>query len=928
MDRATRSSTSKRKREYSPNPEEMNTKKPKSENVCSNRTLEKVSEPDTTFSELRPATTTSAKSCDLKKCRTANLYPSIQQITKLFTKVPSDKKSAACKERTDLIKSLTIEKYSLCYGPKSDQPQTPLSFALLHGHVHYADALLKQKGTPLISSLNPDIYYDLIKQEAYSTLEHCIQKKSEISDTTLTNDLKVCLGFAITLGKEKGFKRLLNLIQSHQATSIYKDSGILHDIIASNQTTLFNLLLDNININDLVANPEITRALSNQAFCNLIVSKIPKDQIDYQYAAWNHQTILQLIIIHSGSLIIIKELINQRADVRIQDDLGKTSLHYAVMHCQEAYKILIEADKVLKPPEYIDAEPDADADADADSISSHEAYVSESEDSFDASQEMEDLDSIDYIDLINIPDTYGAIPLYYSTADFTHHKRNDHVLYNSKTQLQQIISHPEYFENKKHTLLSLAIRNPYYYSADIINMILSNATNMVQSLQEFRDSEGFNIHQLAILAMDHDRIRKSKLIMFLLHTIAHPELLEENIVQGTHIKTPYNLIDQLKQGQIPLLLQNKTKLTKEDSETESQYDKELADEVILLIGIIKQLQTCYFQNDLEENMPFEDFIRTYKSSALHFAVLTKNERYTHELQSLKAPLYYGDIHTYSPYHAAILMENTELYCQLRHDYNYIEQNGLALYLAADKNPEMLEALHSQLKIKMQENSYLAAEDIDDLLKAGIHALSLAIKNRNWIATKRLFACDNKWAFTGNSKNQAGMHLVADLDVESLALFKVVYSPIGSEDLYDNIDRSGILYYAANKGHYNIIKHILCGIISSSSSSSSSVLLHKNNNGNIPLHVAAMQGFPRVVNLLLGTSHKIGLYVTDLDNDTALHAAAQHGHTDVCKILLTADSKKTLHLMKNNDQKTARQLAMEKNHKSVIELIDRFHPPLS
>jgi len=96
----------------------------------------------------------------------------------------------------------------------------------------------------------------------------------------------------------------------------------------------------------------------------------------------------------------------------------------------------------------------------------------------------------------------------------------------------------------------------------------------------------------------------------------------------------------------------------------------------------------------------------------------------------------------------------------------------------------------------------------------------------------------------------------------------------STNWYRNHHGNTALHIAALQGYMNIVEILLdIGIDINS----------KNNNGNTALHVAAIHGNMNIVEILLDRGADINS--KDNDGQTALHEAAANGYTNIVEILL-------------------------------------------
>uniref|UniRef100_A0A4W3KB52 Ankyrin repeat and sterile alpha motif domain containing 1A n=1 Tax=Callorhinchus milii TaxID=7868 RepID=A0A4W3KB52_CALMI len=154
-----------------------------------------------------------------------------------------------------------------------------------------------------------------------------------------------------------------------------------------------------------------------------------------------------------------------------------------------------------------------------------------------------------------------------------------------------------------------------------------------------------------------------------------------------------------------------------------------------------------------------------------------------------------------------------------------------------------------------------------------------------------------------------------------------------------VDSSGYtpLHHAALNGQKEVVEMLLKNEASTNIA---------DNKGCYPLHLAAWKGDAQIVKLLIhqGPSHakvneqntieskdlkKYGPFdpymnAKNNDNETALHCAAQYGHSDVVKVLLEELTDPT---MRNNKFETPLDLAAHYGRLEVVKMLLNAHPNL-
>nr|XP_033807653.1 ankyrin repeat and sterile alpha motif domain-containing protein 1B [Geotrypetes seraphini] len=132
------------------------------------------------------------------------------------------------------------------------------------------------------------------------------------------------------------------------------------------------------------------------------------------------------------------------------------------------------------------------------------------------------------------------------------------------------------------------------------------------------------------------------------------------------------------------------------------------------------------------------------------------------------------------------------------------------------------------------------------------------------------------------------------------------------------DSSGYtaLHHAALNGHRNVVLKLL------QFEASANVADHK---GCFPIHLAAWRGDADIVKILIcqGPSHS-RVNEQNYENETALHCAAQYGHSEVAALLLEEHSDPTL---RNNKLETPLDLAAHYGRLRVVKLLIDAYPNL-
>ncbi|KAL4235703.1 Transient receptor putative cation channel subfamily A member 1 [Mactra antiquata] len=220
-----------------------------------------------------------------------------------------------------------------------------------------------------------------------------------------------------------------------------------------------------------------------------------------------------------------------------------------------------------------------------------------------------------------------------------------------------------------------------------------------------------------------------------------------------------------------------------------------------------------------------------------------------------------------------------------------------LLLASSKGAWMTVNLllkaNADISIKDKENRNFFHIAIKNGVPVELFGCSMLKNLKNFLNEK-----DNTGCTALHYASQEG-HLVAIDDLIKLG------ATINAKDN----DKKSPLHFAARYGRYNTCKRLL------DSTMGPNIINETDGNGLTALHIAAQNGHTKIITLLM----QKGAYVTkdDMDN-SPLHLAAANGYTRSMKILLTVYPN-LLDCM-NKEKNTAVHLAAKANHASAVELL--------
>ncbi len=94
----------------------------------------------------------------------------------------------------------------------------------------------------------------------------------------------------------------------------------------------------------------------------------------------------------------------------------------------------------------------------------------------------------------------------------------------------------------------------------------------------------------------------------------------------------------------------------------------------------------------------------------------------------------------------------------------------------------------------------------------------------------------------------------------------------------------------------------------------------DDDGDTPLHLAALQGFVQVAEILIDA--RANLEATEDNGFTPLHNGAYNGHVNVIRVLLDAGADRSAETNKGN---TPQQLAVQRGHANAARFIENYTP---
>uniref|UniRef100_A0A8D2LB02 Ankyrin repeat and sterile alpha motif domain containing 1B n=1 Tax=Varanus komodoensis TaxID=61221 RepID=A0A8D2LB02_VARKO len=167
-----------------------------------------------------------------------------------------------------------------------------------------------------------------------------------------------------------------------------------------------------------------------------------------------------------------------------------------------------------------------------------------------------------------------------------------------------------------------------------------------------------------------------------------------------------------------------------------------------------------------------------------------------------------------------------------------------------------------------------------------------------------------------------------IPVSALALLSLLFKALIWRGPNINCtDSSGYtaLHHAALNGHKDVVIKLL------QYEASTNVA---DNKGYFPIHLAAWKGDVEIVKILIhhGPSHSrvneqvklLNIFVYNNENETALHCAAQYGHSEVVAVLLEELTDPTI---RNNKLETPLDLAALYGRLQVVKMIINAYPNL-
>ena len=144
------------------------------------------------------------------------------------------------------------------------------------------------------------------------------------------------------------------------------------------------------------------------------------------------------------------------------------------------------------------------------------------------------------------------------------------------------------------------------------------------------------------------------------------------------------------------------------------------------------------------------------------------------------------------------------------------------------------------------------------------------------------------------------------------------------------DENGMtkIHHECQKSHYwNVLRHSE----KTSTKKWDSIMTHEDSVGRLPLHYAAENGSFQIIECLLKNFSLQPAALAawrDHEGRTPLHLASQQGDIGAIKILLQAHMDQVTYAkVKDNQKKTARDLARDDGHEDACELLEEIEHPV-
>jgi ankyrin repeat protein len=176
---------------------------------------------------------------------------------------------------------------------------------------------------------------------------------------------------------------------------------------------------------------------------------------------------------------------------------------------------------------------------------------------------------------------------------------------------------------------------------------------------------------------------------------------------------------------------------------------------------------------------------------------------------------------------------------------------------------------------------------------------------------------NKSIFTESDENSDTLlHFMLKVEGKyyKQSALKLIKEVTAKDLLKENAWGSTALHWASKKGYIKVVTALI--------EKNRKILEVKNNKKESPLHWAAEHGKFNIIKLLIEKRYSL-IEQKDHNNETALHWAAKYGKLDATKHLLEAikqEEKSKFIGYTNTDAETALDLAIEKGHRDIVQLL--------